>query len=154
MKHAFLYLIFIFPLTLFAQKNILHPDRNDNVIVVSTDTLNKNALEKASSTLINQGFTIQEKNKIKGTLTTKPYIYDKGKLVINIKISLNEIRIYGMFEPNLAIISGADKPKQLTRKIHYEETEGSSVREAWNIMNAFANQLAEVVQGSVSYLKW
>ena len=121
---------------------------------VSTDTLNKNALEKASSTLINQGFTIQEKNKIKGTLTTKPYIYDKGKLVINIKISLNEIRIYGMFEPNLAIISGADKPKQLTRKIHYEETEGSSVREAWNIMNAFANQLAEVVQGSVSYLKW
>jgi hypothetical protein len=154
MKRTLLFLIFLLPLTLWAQKGILSPEKNDNVIVVSTDTLNKTALEKASFTLINQGFTIREKDKVKGTLTTDPYSYDKGMLVINIEVSSNEIKIYGMFEPNLAIISGANNPRQLTRKIHYEEAEGSSVRRAWNIMDAFANQLAQSLQASVTYLKW
>jgi hypothetical protein len=154
MKRTLLFLIFLLPLTLWAQKGILSPEKNDNVIVVSTDTLNKTALEKASSTLINQGFTIREKDKVKGSLITDPYSYDKGMLVINIEVSSNEIKIYGMFEPNLAIISGANNPRQLTRKIHYEEAEGSSVRRAWNIMDAFANQLAQSLQASVTYLKW
>lgn len=154
MKYVLVYMYFLLPFTLCAQKDILSPDKNDNVIVVSTDTLNKNALEKASSTLINQGFTIHKKNKAQGTLTTNPYFYDKGKLILNVEVSLNEIKIYGMFEPNLAIISGADNPKQITRKIHYEEAEETSVRKAWNIMSAFANQLAQSLQASVTYLKW
>lgn len=154
MKQVVLFFIFLFPFTLQAQKDILSPEKNDNVIVVSTDTLYKNALEKTSSALISQGFTIGEKDKTKGTLATNPYSFDKGKLVIHVEVVSNEIKIYGMFEPNLAIISGANNPRQLIKKIHYEETEGSPNRKAWNIMDAFANQLAQILGASVTYLKW
>jgi hypothetical protein len=137
-----------------AQKGIFGPQRNDNVIVVTTDTLYKNVIQKAASVLISQGFTIDDKNTGNDTLSTNPYSYDNGKLIIHLRIISNEIRIYGMFEPNLAIISGANKPRQITRKIYYLEAEENQVRKAWNIMDAFANQLAQVLQASVTYLKW
>jgi len=150
MKYALLMMVCLFPFTLCAQEEFLRPDHGDNIIIVSTDTLNKSAFEKASSTLISQGFTIKKKNNVKKILITDPFSYDTGKLTLNIEVSLNEIKIYGMFEPNLAIISGAGTPKQLARKIYYEEAEDSSVRKAWNIMDAFANQLAETLQAYVT----
>ncbi len=154
MKKAVWILIFLLPFMLHAQKSILNPQKNDNVIVVTTDTIDKRAFVKAVSVLINQGFTIREKNTEKGTLVTDLYDYEKGKIIIYMETALNEIKIHGVYEPNLGVISGAGKSGQFTLKVHYGENTGNSGREAWNIMDAFANQLAQVLNASVTYLKW
>jgi|GEM_PF-2499228 len=154
MKNILLIFLFLLPFTLMAQKDALGPHKNDNVIVVTTDTVDKTALEKAISALIDQGFTIKEKNIEKGTIITNPYDYKKGNLIINVQVASNEIKIYGEYGTNLAVVSGANKPKQITMKVNYEGVKGGSAKEAWSVMDAFANQLAQILKASVSYLKW
>jgi hypothetical protein len=154
MKNLLLLFLLVFPFALIAQEDAFGPQKNDNVIVVTTDTVDKSALDKTAKLLNNQGFNIKEIDSQKGTLSTNAFDYKKGKLNLHVQVNLNEIKIYGEFEPNLAITSSADKPKQLTLKINYEGVKGSPGKEAWNVMDAFANSLAQELQASVSYLKW
>jgi len=154
MKNALLVLILILPCIVMAQVTASGPQKKDNLIIVSTDTVNQQALNKAAKNLIDMGFTIKEKNPKQGTITTDPYDYKKGKLTLNILISLNELRIWGEFEPNLALISGADKPHSLKDRINHEGNKGSAVQDAWNIMDAYANQMSQILGGSIRYVKW
>lgn len=154
MKNALLILILILPCIVMAQVAASGPQRKDNLIIVSTDTVNRQALNKAARNLIDMGFTIKEKNAQKGTIITDTYDYKKGKLTLNILISLNELRIWGDFEPNLALISGADKPNSLKDRINYEGKKESAVEDAWNIMDAYANQMSQILGGSIRYIKW
>lgn len=154
MKNILLLFFLVFPLALIAQEDAFGPQKNDNVIVVTTDTVDKNAFNKVIKLLNDQGFAIDEKDQLKGTLSTATYDYKYGKLILHVQINLNEIKLYGEYEPNLAIVSGADKPKQLTKKISFEGIKGSPGKEAWNVMDAFANSLSQELQASVSYLKW
>lgn len=127
--------------------------KKDDLIVVTTDTVDSQALNKVIKNLIEMGFTIKEKDGTAGTVTTNPYDYKKGKLVLNVLVILNEIKIYGDYEPNLALISGEDKPETFKDRIHYEGNKGTAVKEAWNIMDAFANQLVQLMKGTISYAK-
>ena len=154
MKNTLLALLFLLPLALAAQEDAFGPQKKDNLIIITTDTIDRQALEKAAKNLIDMGFTIKEKDAGKGTLTTNQYDYKKGKLVLNLQIDSNELKIYGEYEPNLALLSGDEKPKPLRDKINCDGNKGSSVREAWNIMDAYSNQLTQVLQGTVSYAKW
>jgi hypothetical protein len=153
MKNLLLVLLFL-PMIAMSQEDAFGPQKKDNLIIITTDTIDRQALNKAVKTLIDNGFTIKETKIEKGTIITDPYDYKKGKLTLNILIALNEIKIWGDYEPNLALISGADKPKTLKDQINFEGTKDSAVKEAWNIMDSYANQLTQVLKGSVSYAKW
>lgn len=154
MKNALLVILLSFPFALLAQEDAFGPQKKDNLIIITTDTIDRKALEKAAKNLIEMGFTIKEMDNGKGTLTTNMYDYKKGKMVLHIMIDSNELKITGEFEPNLALVSGEDKPKTFKDRINCDGNKGSAVREAWNIMDAFSNQMTQVLQGSVSYAKW
>jgi len=154
MKNILLLILFIFPFTVVAQEDAFGPQENDNVIIVTTDTVDQSALNKTEKALKEQGFTIKVKDLKKGTLSTDPYDFKMGKLTLNVIVALNEIKIIGDYESNLALSSGAGSPKPLKNKISYEGIKGSSSKEAWIIMDTFANQLVIDLQGSVSYAKW
>jgi hypothetical protein len=154
MKNAILLLFFLLPFTITAQEDAFGPQKKDNLIIITTDTLDNHVMDKAVKSLTDMGFTIREKDAVKRTVTTNQYDYKKGKMVLNILIDSNQIKIYGEYESNLAVVSGADKPKALRERINFEGNAGSAVKEAWNTMDAFASQLTQVLQGSVSYTKW
>jgi hypothetical protein len=154
MKTTLYILLFLFPFTLMAQEDAFGPQKKDNLIIITTDTIDTHALEKAVKSLTDMGFSIKEKDAGKGTVTTNQYDYKKGKMVLKILIDSNELKITGEYEPNMALVSGADNPKALREKINCDGNKGSAVREAWNIMDAYSNQLTQVLQGSVSYAKW
>jgi hypothetical protein len=154
MKNALLVLLLLFPFALIAQEDAFGPQKKDNLIIITTDTIDRKALDKAAKNLIDMGFTIKEKNADKRTLTTNMYDYKKGKMVLHIMIDSNELKISGEYEPNIALVSGEDKPKPFKDRINCEGNKGSAVREAWNIMDAYSNQMTHVLQGSVSYAKW
>ena len=153
MKNVILVLVLLLPLQIFAQEDAFGPQKKDNLIIITTDTVDRQALNKAVKSLIDMGFTIKEKSAEKGTINTDPYDYKKGKLTLSILITLNEIKVSGDFEPNLALVSGADKPRSLKDQINFEGGKGSAVKEAWNIMDAYANQITQVLKGSLSYAK-
>lgn len=154
MKNIFLILLFLLPFIAKSQEDAFGPQRNDNLIIITTDTVDTKAMNKAVKNLIDMGFTIKEKNAEKGTITTDSYDYKKGRLILNILISLNEIKISGDYEANLALISGENKPQSFKNKINFEGAKDTAVKEAWNIMDAYANQLTQILKGSVSYAKW
>ena len=154
MKNILLLILFIFPITLFAQEDAFGPQENDNMVIVTTDTVDQSALNKAEKTLKEQGFTIKEKDLKKGTLSTNAYDFKMGKLTLNVIVALNEIKITGEYESNLAMSSGAGNPKPFKKKISYEGIKGSISKEAWINMDTFANQLVIDLQGSISYAKW
>ena len=154
MKNTLLIFLFLLPFTGWSQEDAFGPKKNDNLIIITTDTIDREALNKAVKNLTDMGFTIKEKSGAKGTIKTDPYDFKKGKLTLNILIESNELKIYGEFEQNLAFVSGADNPKPFKDKINYEGNKGSAMKEAWNIMDAYSNQLTQVLKGSVSYAKW
>jgi hypothetical protein len=153
MKNTLLAILFLFPFISMGQEDAFGPSKKDNMIIVTTDTVDRQALNKAAKSLTEMGFTIKTKDAVNGTATTNPYDYKKGKLVLNVLVALNEIKIYGDYEPNLALLSGDEKPKPLKNDIAFEGNKGSAVKDAWNIMDAFANQLTQVLKGTVSYAK-
>jgi hypothetical protein len=153
MKNTIIAFILLFPYIMMAQEDAFGPQKKDNLIIVTTDTVDSKALNKAMKSLIDMGFTIKTKDADNGMATTNPYDYKKGKLVLNVLVTLNEIKIYGDYEPNLALVSGANKPDTLKDRINFEGNKGSAVKEAWNIMDAFANQLTQVLKGTLSYAK-
>ena len=123
MKNSILFFLFLLPLTMIAQEDAFGPQKKDNLIIVTTDTVDAGALNKAAKCLIDMGFTIKNKNVGAGTILTNDYDYKKGKLSLNILTALNELKIWGEFEPNLALISGSEKPQSFEREnfIHWSE---------------------------------
>ena len=154
MKNSILFFLFLLPLTIFAQEDAFGPQKKDNLIIVITDTVDAGAFNKAVKCLIDMGFTIKSKNAGAGTIMTNDYNYKKGKLSLNMLVALNEIKIWGEFEPNLAFISGSDKPKTLRERISFIGVKGNADKEAWNTMDAFANQFSQILKGTISYAKW
>lgn len=153
MKTTLLAILFLIPFFSEAQEDAFGPQKKDDLIVVTTDTVDSQALNKIMKTLIEVGFTIKSKDTDAGMVTTNTYDFKKGKLTLNVLVALNEIKIYGDYEPNLAFVSGANKPDALRDRINFEGNKGSAVKEAWNIMDSFANQLIHVLQGTLSYAK-
>ncbi len=153
MKNTLLAFLLFFPFFSMGQEDAFGPSKKDNLIVVTTDTVDERALDKAVKNLIEMGFTIKQQDPGAGTVITNPYEYKKGRLVLNLLIALNEIKIYGDYESNLSLLSGDNQPKPLKNPIAYEGNKGTAVKDAWNIMDAFASQLSQVLQGSVSYAK-
>ena len=154
MKNTILFILSLMPLTIFAQEDAFGPQKKDNLIIVTTDTIDAGAFNQAAKCLIDMGFTIKSKNVGAGKITTNDYDYKKGKLSLNILIALNELKVWGEFEPNLALISGSDKPKTLRERISFAGAKGNADKEAWNTMDAYANQIMQILKGSVSYAKW
>lgn len=154
MKKTLLAFLLLFPFISMAQEKTIWPQKKDNLIIITTDTIDSQALDKSVKSLVNMGFTIREQNVEKGTVRTNAYDYKKGKLTLNILIDSNEIKIFGDFEPNLSLLSGDKNPKPFKDRIAFEGNLGSAVRDAWNIMDAYANQLTQIFPGSVSYAKW
>lgn len=154
MKNIFFALLLLTPFFTMAQEDAFGPQKKDNLIIITTDTVDQQALNKAIESLIEMGFSIKGKDAGKGTVTTNQYDYKKGKMVLSITVLLNEIKITGEFEPNLSLLSGDEKPKPLKDRIRFEGNKGTAIKDAWNIMDAYANQLTQVLQGSVSYARW
>jgi hypothetical protein len=153
MKKILLGFLLLVPFLSMAQEDAFGPQKKDDLIIVTTDTVDSQALSKIIKSLTGMGFTIKTKDADAGIVTTNPYDYKKGKMILNVISSLNEIKIYGDYEPNLALVSGANKPGALKDKISFEGAKDSAVKEAWNIMDAFANELTHVLSGTVSYAK-
>ena len=153
MKNIFLAFILFVPFFAMGQEDAFGPQKKDNLIIVTTDTVDQKALDKAVKNLIEMGFTIKKQDPGEGSVITDTYEYKKGRLVLNLLIDLNEVKIYGDYEPNLALLSGDNQPKPLKNSIAFEGNKGTAVKDAWNIMDAFASQLSQVLQGSVSYAK-
>ena len=153
MNNILLAFLLLIPFLSMGQEDAFGPQRKDDLIVVTTDTVDSQALSKIMKSLIEMGFTIKTKDADTGMVTTNSYDYKKGKMVLNVISALNEIKIYGDYEANLALVSGANKPDALKDRINFEGNKGSAVKEAWNIMDAFANQLTHVMPGTVSYAK-
>jgi hypothetical protein len=154
MKNSILFILLLMPMTMFAQEDAFGPQKKDNLIIVTTDTVDAGALNKAVKCLIDNGYTIKSKDVGAGTIITNVYDYRKGKLSLNIIIALNELKIWGEFEPNLALISGSEKSKTLRERISFLGAKGNADKEAWNTMDAYANQISQTLKGSVSYAKW
>lgn len=154
MKNSILFLLLLLPLTMMAQEDAFGPQKKDNMIIVTTDTVDANALNKAAKCLIDMGFAIKNKNVAAGTILTNDYDYKKGRLALNILIATNEIKIWGEFEPNLAVISGSNTPKPLRERISFVGVKGNADKDAWNVMDAYANQISEILKASISYAKW
>lgn len=154
MKNTILILLFLLPITLMAQEDAFGPQKNDNLIIVTTDTVDRSALNKAAKSLTDMGFTIKEKSIETGSITTDTYDFKRGKLTLRVLFTLNEIKISGDFETNLSLISGGNKPNPIKGKIAFEGIKGSAVKEAWNIMDAYANDLTTALKGVVSYSKF
>ena len=154
MKNTLLALLFLFTLTLIAQEDAFGPQKKDNLIIVTTDTVDTNALNKTAKSLKDMGFSIKNKNVESGTIVTSDYDYKKGRMALNVIVTLNEIKIWGEFEPNLALISGGNNAKPLRERISFAGVKGNAEREAWNVMDAYANQISQSLKGSISYAKW
>ena len=142
------------PFLAMSQEDAFGPQKKDNMIIVTTDTIDNQALNKAAKNLIDMGFTIKEKNVKAGTITTDSYDYKRGKLTLNILINSNEIKIWGEYQPNLAFISGENKPRTLKERISFIGVKGSADKEAWNVMDAYAGQISQILKGPITYTKW